>query len=94
MQIRNIEGLTVAQVNEEVANGARFVVFEYAISVLVMSFKRPSDIYYLRPGESHWGKSIGFTLTSFILGWWGIPWGLVYTPMALYTNLSGGKDVT
>ena len=35
-----------------------------------------------------------YTLVSLVFGWWGFPFGLIYTPMALITNLSGGRDVT
>jgi hypothetical protein len=31
---------------------------------------------------------------SLLFGWWGLPWGLIYTPLTLWTNLSGGRDVT
>ena len=27
-------------------------------------------------------------LFSFFLGWWGFPWGLIYTPASIYWNLS------
>ncbi len=94
MKIRNIEGLTIDQLQYELKNGAKFVMFEYTISILVMTFKRSTDIYFIRGNESHWGKSIPFTLLSLLLGWWGFPWGFIYTPMALATNLSGGKNVT
>jgi hypothetical protein len=33
-------------------------------------------------------------VVSFFLGWWGIPWGIFYTAESLYTNFTGGKDVT
>jgi len=33
-------------------------------------------------------------LISLLVGWWGFPWGLIYTPMTLIQNLGGGKDVT
>ena len=33
-------------------------------------------------------------MISLVFGWWGFPWGFIYTPMALYTNLKGGKDIT
>jgi len=29
-----------------------------------------------------------------LFGWWGIPWGFIYTPMSIISNISGGKDVT
>ena len=25
-----------------------------------------------------------------MFGWWGFPWGLIFTPQALYRNLCGG----
>jgi hypothetical protein len=94
MQINGIEGMSADQVRQEVRNGGRFVIFQYVISILVMSFNRPSDIYFVRADEKAWTKGIGHTILSLFLGWWGFPWGLIYTPMAIYTNLMGGKDVT
>ncbi|MDJ1468117.1 hypothetical protein QNI16_33150 [Cytophagaceae bacterium YF14B1] len=94
MTIKNTEGLTVQDILGEIQYGGKFVYFEFTVSVLVMTFKKPTDIYFIRSGESHWGKSLPFTLLSLFFGWWGFPWGIIYTPMALITNLSGGKDVT
>jgi hypothetical protein len=94
MQINGIEGMSADQIRQEVRNGGRFVIFQYVISILIMSFNRPSDIYFVRADEKSWNKGIGHTILSFFLGWWGFPWGLIYTPMAIYTNLMGGKDVT
>lgn len=93
-QIKNVDGLSPQQVKALVDQGGKFVVYQYAISVLIMSFKRGSDIYFIRPGESAAAKGLGYTAMSFFLGWWGIPWGPIYTIGTIYTNLSGGKDVT
>lgn len=38
--------------------------------------------------------SIGYTLLTLLFGWWGIPWGAIYTIDSIYTNHTGGKDVT
>jgi hypothetical protein len=35
-----------------------------------------------------------FTLLSLVLGWWGIPWGPIYTIQSVVINFQGGKDVT
>ena len=94
MKIKNADGLTVAEVQQEINYGGKFVIFEYTISIIFMTFKNPTDIYFIRSDQSHWGKSLPFTILTLILGWWGFPWGIIYTPMALFTNLSGGKDVT
>lgn len=31
-----------------------------------------------------------FSGITFMFGWWGIPWGIIFTPQALYRNLRGG----
>ena len=92
--IVGIEGMSDAEIRELVDQGAKFVYFEYAISVLIMSFKRGSDIHFIRPGEGTFGKSIMYSLITLCFGWWGIPWGPIYSFMALFTNFTGGKDVT
>lgn len=94
VKIIGIDGMTPAQIQAEVQNGAKFVMFRYCISALIITFRRGSDIYFIRPGESAAAKSLPFTLLSFFLGWWGFPWGLIYTPQALITNLGGGKNLT
>ena len=94
ISIKNTEGFSPDAIRAEVANGGKFVQFDYAISIIVMTFKRSTDIYFVRHDRSHWKHSWPFTLCSLFIGWWGLPWGLIYTPMALYTNLSGGRDLT
>ena len=93
-EIKNIEGLSVDDINRELSNGAKFVVFQYCFSIVVMTFKRGSDIYFIKAGESTIKHSIGFTLITLFFGWWGIPWGPIYSIGALYSNLTGGKDMT
>jgi hypothetical protein len=92
--ILGIEGLSTAQVQEELRRGGRFVVFEYCVSFFVMTTRRSSDVYFVRAGQGTFGLSLGYTLLSLLLGWWGLPWGFVYTPLVLATNLLGGRDVT
>ena len=41
MKINGIQGMAADQLNFELQRGGRFVVFQYAISVIVMSFRRP-----------------------------------------------------
>ena len=94
MAIQGLGNMTGAELHEEVQRGGRFVVFSYCISILIMTFRRSSDIHFIRAGEGTFGKSLPYTALSLALGWWGIPWGFIYTPMALFQNLSGGKDVT
>lgn len=92
--IKGIEGLSMDELRDEIAKGGKFVLFPYCLSIVVMTFRRNSDIYFLRSGESAIAKAWPFALLSFFLGWWGFPWGLIWTPMALFQTLGGGKDVT
>lgn len=94
MKIKGIEGMSIQDVQTEVYNGGRFVIYSYCISVIVMTFKRGTDIYFVRANESAVVKGLPWTLLSFLLGWWGLPWGIIYTIGTLATNLGGGKDVT
>ena len=93
-EIIGLDNLTVEEVNQELANGAKFVVFLYCFSLAIITFKRSSNIYFIKAGEGTLKKSIKFTLISLFVGWWGIPWGIIYTIEALITNLQGGRDMT
>ena len=93
-QIKQIEGLSNSEISEEINNGGRFVVFMYCFSLVVMTFKRGSDIYFVRANESAAKYSIKYTLLTLLLGWWGIPWGPIHSISSLFTNFKGGKDVT
>ncbi len=92
--IKGIEGMTYQQLDEELKRGGKFVVYQYCVSIVVMTFKRGSDVYFIKNGESSFAKGLLFTLISFLFGWWGIPWGPIYTIGSIVTNCSGGKDVT
>ena len=83
-----------AELIAEVEAGGRFVIFIYCISVLVMTFKRPSGIVFLKRDQDGAGQAIGYSVISGLLGWWGIPWGPIWTIAALISNARGGRDVT
>jgi hypothetical protein len=83
-----------ADVEREVAAGARFVFFEYCISFVVLTLRRPSRIYFVEPGQGIRLRGMRYSLVSLLLGWWGAPWGLIYTPLTIMNNLAGGCDVT
>lgn len=94
MKIANIDGLTPAQIRQEINNGGSFVYFPYTISIVLMTFKRASDVHLVKAGESKFKYHIPYTMMNLLLGWWGIPWGPIYTIGSLSSCLGGGKDVT
>lgn len=93
--IKNLNpNITTAELKQKVAAGARFVYFEYTISIVAATFKRPTSIYFIDAHESAAKHSWHLSTLTGLLGWWGIPWGPIYTIGAFYTNFTGGKDVT
>lgn len=94
MQIKNIDGLNVSQIQAIVDDGGRFVFFPYTVSVVLATFKKASSIYLIRPNENSLKYSYKHVLTNAVAGWWGLPWGPVYTIGAIYQHMKGGKDVT
>src|SRR5438552_13567350 len=85
---------TLAELERELDAGGRFVFFEYCISFVVASQRRPSRVYFLPAGRKGLARGLAYSLISLLFGWWGVPWGLVYTPLTVLTNLSGGCDIT
>lgn len=81
-------------IRDEINRGGRLVIYTYCVSVIVMTFKRPSDIRLVKAGQSAALAGWPQILASLLLGWWGFPWGPIYTIECLYRNLSGGIDVT
>jgi hypothetical protein len=94
VKILGTEGMSKEAIRAEVDRGARFVIYQYCISIVFMSFKRPSEIYFVRAGEGAGGKGLKFTLLSCLCGWWGIPWGPIWTVQSIWLNSRGGRDVT
>ena len=94
MKINGLDGLTQEQLYNELRRGGRFVVYQYCISVIILTFKQPSDIYFIKPEESAVTKGLFFSILTAFLGWWGFPWGPIYSIQSLWVNFEGGRDVT
>lgn len=82
------------ELQAEIAQGAKFVIYQFCISILVMTFKRSSNIFFISHDQNPVVKGLPYTLLSLVLGWWGIPWGPIYTIQSVVVNFQGGKDVT
>lgn len=94
MAIRGIESMSLEELGDELARGGRFVTFPYCISVLIVTFRRSSDVHFVRKGQSTIGLAAPYLAISLVCGWWGLPWGPIWTIGSLLTILTGGKDHT
>jgi hypothetical protein len=93
-KITGIESMSKEQLLFELQRGGKFVQYQYCISILVMTFKRGTDIYFVRADENPLVKGLPWTLLTLLAGWWGIPFGPIFTIQSLWYNLRGGHDVT
>lgn len=94
MRIKGIDAMTPEEVDALLAAGGRFVFYEFCISLIVITLRRPTAVVLLRPGELGLLRGLPYVFLSLLLGWWGLPWGIIYTPLTVLTNLAGGRDVT
>ena len=93
-KIKGLENMSGMELSSELQKGGKFVVYEYSISIVVLTFFRSSNVTFIKADENAVTKGLGYTMLTFLLGWWGIPWGPIRSVQALITNFKGGKDVT
>lgn len=68
----------------------RFVVYPYVVSLIVVTFQRAFSGCWCRVHRiPRW---LAATLISSIIGWFGIPFGLIFTPISLLQLARGGME--
>ena len=92
--IDGLENMTASRLIEEIRQGGRFRRYNYCVSILVMTFRRSSNIKYIPPYGSKIAAGFPTTAISLLLGWWGFPWGPIYTIASIANCLMGGTDLT
>jgi hypothetical protein len=94
MKIQGIDGMSSDQLRFELQRSAKIVCYHYCVSIVVMTFRRSSDAYFIPAGENAVSRGLPWTLLTLALGWWGIPWGPIFSVQSLIVNFKGGKDIT
>jgi len=94
MAIQGIGNMSPDQLRFELQRGAKLVRYQYCVSLLVITFRRSSEVYFIPAGESAVTKGLPWTLLTLVAGWWGIPFGPIFSIQSLITNFKGGKDLT
>ncbi len=70
----------------------RLVIYPFVVSLVFITFRRSFRGLWC---SKHRAKHLAFAgLISSVLGWIGIPFGLVFTPVALYQLAKGGIQPT
>ncbi|MBI4197752.1 MAG: hypothetical protein HY533_01415 [Chloroflexi bacterium] len=63
--------------------------YQAALSFVLITVKIPSGFYVVGQDSSR-AIALVFTILCLTLGWWGIPWGPIYTIQAVIRNVKGG----
>ncbi len=80
-------------------NGERVTVdsvvtqYELCYSILILTSKKRSS--FLLMGTPEQKRTVAtYTLLTLLFGWWGIPWGFIWSPAIIANNLFGGIKLT
>lgn len=67
----------------------RYIIFSQVTSFIILTIRTPiQGIFCPKCAE---GKAIESAITTWLLGWWGLPWGLIYSVSTIFQNLLGGN---
>ncbi len=75
---------------ERVTPASEGVRFETCISCLIMTMRKKTPMLLVgsaKAKRSQWTA----TLISLLVGWWGVPFGIFFTPVVVANNLWGGS---
>jgi hypothetical protein len=67
----------------------RYVIFYQVTSLIAVTIRSPVQGIFC-PGCAE-GKVLRSTIITWLAGWWGLPWGVIYSVHAIIHNLSGGS---
>lgn len=86
---KNIDPITCSCCGK-ISAQPRYVIFYVVKSYLVMTSRSTvQGIFCSACAEK---RAIKASLITWLLGWWSIPWGPIYSVQALFTNALGGKQ--
>jgi hypothetical protein len=94
MKIHGAEGMTPIVIHDQIHRGAKFVVYEFCFSLLFITIRKKSEIYFIKSDENAFFQGLPFAVFTLLFGWWGIPFGPVRTVECLITNFGGGRNIT
>ncbi len=83
------EGGSISYSGKAISLSIEVTQFYFCLSFIIFTMRLPSRFFIRRSQNTLAAGSI-YSLVTLILGWWGIPFGPIYTINALYKNLRGG----
>jgi hypothetical protein len=94
IELRGTRPLFAEELRTRITAGARCVRFEFCFSLLFVTIRRQSPAFLTSSWEQRYLWGLWYSVLALVLGPWGIPWGLLWTPWAIWVNVTGGADCT
>jgi hypothetical protein len=69
------------------------VAFACCISCGILTWIQWSRPYRISSRTHGLLRGLPYTAATFLFGWWGLPWGVLLSPRAIWTNCTGGVEV-
>lgn len=85
---------TADRIRARICEGWRCVRFEFCVSFLFATVRRQSAVYLTGSWQRRCFIGMGYSALALFLGPWGMPWGPFWAVQAIWSNLTGGIDVT
>ncbi|RKR82347.1 hypothetical protein BDD43_2523 [Mucilaginibacter gracilis] len=94
--IKHTAGLTLNDLYNYLHRGGHIVTYGYCVSILAFTYRLVSSPHFIKPGEKISKYRLSYNIRSLLFGWWGLPWGPIYTIDMIKINAKngGGMDVT
>lgn len=86
----SVKSGTAKYQGQEISLDTIMVQYVGVVSMIVVTVEAPTNHYILGSARANRMRVLSI-LISAILGWWGIPWGIISTPRAIGLNLKGGN---
>jgi hypothetical protein len=61
-------------------------------SLLIVAFRRKTR-WLIKGHEPRFASALGASLYTLCYGWWGIPFGVLWTPIAVFKNITGSSTM-
>ncbi|MEI6412486.1 MAG: hypothetical protein WCR52_24050 [Bacteroidota bacterium] len=94
LELHEFSGMKIQDIEKKLAEGYQYAVFSYVLSIVFYSFRHTTKrIVKAKSKRALILKSLPYTLLTFFFGWWSL-YGVYYTIVTIYTNMTGGIDVS
>ncbi|HEX7260217.1 MAG TPA: hypothetical protein VF258_00220 [Luteolibacter sp.] len=80
---------------ERVGRGERLVSYPFIVSIVILTSQRSmGGVRWVKSGDWPMAPLIRATVVTSLFGWWGIPFGPIFSGLSLFYLWRGGRDAT